>query len=42
MHICEQDLAFQSLKKYFDRKIEKEFRKWLLDCHKTLDHEVLF
>lgn len=41
MHIVKENPAFKSLKKAGnDRKLEREFRKWLRDCHVQLDQEV--
>jgi uncharacterized membrane-anchored protein len=42
MHICKEDIAFRELKVTTDRKLEREFRRWLLDCHVTYDQEVQF
>ncbi|PRP81795.1 putative fatty-acid-CoA ligase FadD9 (fatty-acid-CoA synthetase) (fatty-acid-CoA synthase) [Planoprotostelium fungivorum] len=42
MHIVPDHSAFQALKSHRDSAKKKEFRKWLLQCHLTLDQEIVY
>lgn len=40
MHVITDSSAFRALVAASDRKLEKEFKQWILQCHLQHDEEV--
>lgn len=42
MYLCKQTPLCQALLNYTDRTLMQRYRKWIKECHKKLDEEIIF
>ncbi|KAG2374667.1 hypothetical protein C9374_010686 [Naegleria lovaniensis] len=42
MYLCKQTPLCQALMNYTDRTLVQRYRKWMKECHKKLDEEIIF
>ncbi|EFC47386.1 predicted protein [Naegleria gruberi] len=42
MYLCKQTALCQALLNYSERNLTQRYRKWIKECHKKLDEEIIF